>query len=191
MEDALAAIGKAIGHGASVEEACDGLEISRAALEACFEFASELVSDRLMQRADPGVAKAHVSYDQLAKAFRRHRQLGLVDDVEKNDSSLLLVIYAVECGLKAILLQQRGKTTTRYLEKDDLTHNLDDLLKLVGWPPRFGAVRLEEPEEHVPPDRIHEALRYGRRLKHQSRVDVLKAARKVIDDVQSNLESTR
>lgn len=191
VEDALSAIGKAIGQGASVDEACDGLGISRAALEACFDFASELVADRLMQRADPGAAKAHVSRKQLANAFHRHQQLGLVDGVESSDSCLLLAIYAVECGLKLILLQQRRRTTTRHLDKDDLTHDLDDLLKLVGQKPRFGTVRLLEPQEDVSPDRIHEALRYGRRLHQDSRRKVLQAARDVVAYVEENLESAR
>lgn len=68
-------------------------------MRACFEYASSLVADRMMQRADPGGAKTHVGQEQLKKAFRRHNEAGRAR-AEQCDSSLLLVIYAIECGLK-------------------------------------------------------------------------------------------
>lgn len=180
MEDVLAALAKVD------DDVGDHVNITREEMRACFEYASTLVADRMMQRADPGGGKTHVSSEQLKKAFRRHRDAGL-DSAELSDSSLLLVIYAIECGLKRVLLDRRGKKTTLKLDKDDLTHHLDELLRLVGQTPRFHAVRLVEPDEDVGPDRIHEALRYGRRLSVDSRGRLLISAKAVLQYLEENI----
>jgi hypothetical protein len=180
VEDVLAAL------ATTVDDAGAPVGLTREEMRACFEYASTLVADRMMQRADPGSAKTHVSSEQLKGAFRRHRDAGR-DGAERSDSCLLLVIYAIECGLKRILLDRRGKKTTVKLDKNDLTHDLDHLLKLVGQPPRFHAVSLVEPDEDVGPDRIHEALRYGRRLSEPSRGKLLAAARTVLKYLEENI----
>ncbi|CAN96812.1 hypothetical protein predicted by Glimmer/Critica [Sorangium cellulosum So ce56] len=180
VEDVLAALAKVD------DDVGDHVNITREEMRACFEYASTLVADRMMQRADPGGAKTHVSSEQLKRAFRRHKDAGL-DGAERSDSSLLLVIYAIECGLKRVLLDRRGKKTTLKLDKDDLTHHLDELLRLVGQTPRFHAVSLVEPDEDVGPDRIHEALRYGRRLSVDSRRRLLISAKAVLKYLEENI----
>ncbi|WP_437544227.1 hypothetical protein WME97_35240 [Sorangium sp. So ce367] len=59
--------------------------------------------------------------------------------------------------------------------------------ELVGQTPRFHAVRLVEPDEDVGPDRIHEALRYGRRLSVDSRRSLLISAKAVLKYLEENI----
>lgn len=86
-----------------------------------------------------------------------------------------------------MLLGKRNKKSTSQLDRDDLTHDLNDLLRLVGQPPRFNAISLVEPAENVGPDRIHEALRYGRRLSTDSRRRLLSAAHTVLRYIEDNI----
>lgn len=139
-----------------------------------------------MQRAEPGDAKIHVSNRQLRDAFRRHHASGR-NGADMADAHLLLLVYAVECGLKELLLRRRGIKNTSKLDRDDLTHDLDDLLKLLGQTPRFHGVKLQEPDEDVPAQRIHEALRYGRRLLRGSREKLLHAIREVTVYIEENM----
>lgn len=166
------------------------LGLSSDELVACFQYVSEIIPNRRMRRADAGDSKTHVSDSQLAKAFQRHAQTarkGTNGGATANDSYLLLLIYAIECGLKRILLENRGQKSTRRLDRDDLTHDLDALLKLVGQPPRFQRLKLEKPAEDAAPARIHEVLRYGGVLATPSREKVLDAANKVADWIEEQL----
>jgi hypothetical protein len=155
------------------------LELLPDELVACFQYASTLIPERMMRRADAGDSKTHVTDRQLEKAFRRHAQtaqMGTNGGATQNDSYLLLLIYAIECGLKRILLARRGHKSTHRLDRDDLTHDLDTLLKLVGYRPCFQNVKLENPVEDAASARVHEALRYGRVLAPLARKHVLAAA---------------
>ncbi len=166
------------------------LGLSPDELVACFQYVSEIIPNRMMRRADAGDSKTHVKDSQLAKAFRRHAQTvrnGTNGGATENDSYLLLLIYAIECGLKRILLENRGHKSTRKLDRDDLTHDLDALLKLVGQPPRFQTLKLVNPVEDAAPARIHEVLRYGGVLAAPSRKKVLDAASKVADWIEEQL----
>jgi len=171
--------------GRSVDEICDSLGILPDELLACFAYARDITANRMMQRANPGDAKVHASLRELKKAFHRHRDAG-TNNVESNDSHLLLLIYAIECGLKALLLNSRKVHSTERLDRDDFTHDLDELLRLLGQAPRFGPITLE-PNVNVPPLRLHEALRYGRRLSQGSRQKVSTAVNHVIDFIEENL----
>lgn len=179
-----------LGSGVSESDVRESHMLSPEEICACFQFASELVPNRMMQRVDVGEGKTHVTDGQLHKAFRRHAQTareGTNGGAKENDSYLLLLIYAVECGLKRLLLKRRGDKTTRQLDKDDLTHDLDTLLKLVGGRLRFHSVKLVEGKEDAASDRIHEALRYGRRLSPESRTKVLAIGLQVIAWIEEEL----
>jgi uncharacterized protein (DUF433 family) len=171
--------------GRSEAELCGSYGLKPEEIRACFEYASELVADRMMQRADPGDAKVHVSERQLADAFRRH--VAVLSSREENltPSQLLLLVYGVECGLKRLLLQRRGLKNTKKLERDDFTHDLNELLKILNINKRFAVIRLETPDEKdVPSQRIHEALRYGRPIARSSWNDILKVIRAVIAELE-------
>jgi hypothetical protein len=101
---------------------------------------------------------------------------------------LLLLVYALECGLKRLLLERRGVHTTAKFDEDDLTHDLDDLLKLVGEKPRFGMLRTAESKGQIPPGRLHEVLRYGVRLEPAARGKVLKNVCDVLQWLEETLQ---
>ncbi len=122
----------------------------------------------------------HVGRRELERAFRRHAQVGNKEVV--NDSGLLLLIYAIECGLKRLLLETRGLHSTERLEEDDLTHDLDQLLKIVGGSPRFcfASIKLDGANEHINSEKLHQALRYGVRLHAQDRERIFKVVTNIV-----------
>lgn len=113
----------------------------------------------------------HVSPAELEKAFRRHASSG--HGVATNDSRLLLLVYAVECGLKRLLLKQRGLKSTDRLDDDDLTHDLNHLLRKIGGRPHFPSIpidKLDGRPGQVSVEQLHEALRYGVGLTDRERI---------------------
>lgn len=95
------------------------------------------------------MAKVPASRTQLSRAVRRHREVGRTPS--PTDSHLLLRIYAAECGLKALLLKSRGLHSTSRLEDEDLGHDLDALLLLLGARDRFGMIHDAEGDHSIPP----------------------------------------
>lgn len=130
--------------------------------------------------------KTHVSGRQLEDAFRRHWDFGHAS-ADSGDSALLLLVYALECGLKRLLLHRRGIHTTAKLAEDDFTHDLDALLKLLGEKPRFGMLHTAESRVQVSPERLHEVLRYGVRLESIARGKVLEHVRELQRWIAENL----
>ncbi|HTP24076.1 MAG TPA: hypothetical protein VMK12_00245 [Anaeromyxobacteraceae bacterium] len=99
----------------------------------------------------------------------------------------MLLIYAVECGLKEMLLGRRGLHSTEKLAEDDLTHDLDFLLKILGARERFGFSRLTSPPTAlVSSGNVHQALRYGARMEVNCRRDLEKHAKAVIAWIEEN-----
>jgi len=128
-----------------------------------------------------------VSHKELEKAFRRHTTSG--DGDVGNDSKLLLLVYAVECGLKRMLLKERNHTSTARLADDDLTHDLNHLLKKLGGSPKFPSIqidRLDGRAEQVSVDRLHEALRYGVRLTDREKIS--KVVRELLAWIREGLQ---
>jgi hypothetical protein len=186
VEDILALLAG----GSSIDDVRDSYGLAAEELHACFDYARGLIPNRMMQRAEPGEARIHVSARQLRKAFERHTTAGFrkLDKANLLPSRLLLLVYAVECGLKELLLKRRGVHSTSKLDRDDLTHDLDELLKLLGQRPRFYGVALLQPAENAPPQRIHEALRYGRPLSDKAHDKIITAIREVIAFIRENRE---
>lgn len=60
---------------------------------------------------------------------------------------MLLQLYAIECGLKLILLQRRQQHSTAELADDDRTHDLDTLLKRLNasLKDRIGNYKAQDP----------------------------------------------
>lgn len=103
----------------------------------------------------------HVGSQCLARALTQHENAAR-KHADRDRAKLLLLTYAAECGLKLALLQKRGVHTTQRLDEDDLTHDLNALLRSLGQAPSFRTVRAVEPKgEDVAPGGLHELLRYG------------------------------
>ncbi len=117
------------------------------------------------------MSKLHVSRRELWKGFHALRRV-----IEHHDTTqaprpdvdaLLLGIYALECGLKLLLLQRRGVHSTAALDDDDafFTHDLNHLLSAAGHRARFRTEKAERPAgAPVAPRQLHELYRYGGRL---------------------------
>jgi len=78
---------------------------------------------------------------------------------------MLLQLYAIECGLKLILLQRRQQHSTADLADDDRTHDLDTLLKRLNasLKDRIGNYKAQDPRGagFMSSGRLHELFRYG------------------------------
>jgi hypothetical protein len=130
--------------------------------------------------------KIHLGRQHLKSAFYRHRTLG--NPPSASDSHLLLLVYAVECGLKALLLERRGVHSTEKLADDDLTHDLDGLLRTLGARERFGHATLTSPPGvAVVCENIHQVLRYGGRFETACRTRVEASATSAIAWIEENI----
>ncbi len=110
----------------------------------------------------------HVSQKNLDKSYRHLKQ-----ECQKNSSGsnakLLLFIYAVECGMKALLLKRKNiKDTFKLLKNEgrrNLSHNLKSLLIQLHSPYRlpenFQFRTRSKVNETVALINLHQALRYG------------------------------
>lgn len=113
--------------------------------------------------------KLHVGRGHLWKGFDRHRAAARVE--KPTESQALLELYAIECALKAVLLRERRQFSTEHLDEDDLTHELDELLRRLGQHRLcVGQYTAAEPESRtVSSGRLHQLFRYGGRLDAQGR----------------------
>jgi len=108
-----------------------------------------------------------VGRNELGKAFRKHYQVGQDDD--ENPSHILLLFYAVECGLKSLYLRDKRFSTTEDITDIDLTnagHNLmiwSKALKLPASLPGNKDInfRLRKDGKQWPISKAHQAWRYG------------------------------
>lgn len=110
----------------------------------------------------------HVSQKNLDKSYRH-----LMQECGKNspgtNAKMLLFIYAVECGIKALLLKRKNIKDTFKIPEDQrsgsLTHDLRGLLAKLHSPHRlpenFQFLTRSKIPETVPLTDLHQALRYG------------------------------
>lgn len=103
----------------------------------------------------------HAGISELRTGFRRNNQEAL----QPPECRRLLLFYAVECGLKAVLLRDRKLTKTSQLDSDVVSHDLMYLAKTLKLP---AAISGKAPQFRVrgETDRreskgAHEAWRYG------------------------------
>jgi len=108
--------------------------------------------------------KLHVGRQHLWKGYERHRVAA--GGVTQCESQALLEVYAIECALKALLLRARQQWSTERLDEDDLTHDLDELLRRLEQRALcVGQYTASEPDGlAVSSGRLHQLFRYGGRL---------------------------
>lgn len=102
-----------------------------------------------------------------------------------NSYNCLDACYAVECGLKALVLSEKWLTSTEMLQDDLKTHCLHKLANMCKPPVSHtlhGSVSLKSrscPPQTIPLNKFHQALRYGIKLsdtewkKHAGTLDAL------------------
>lgn len=113
----------------------------------------------------------HFGRKDLLKAFDTHTREALRDEGH-SISSMLLLVYGVECGLKALLMQHRGVHSTARLDDDDLTHNLDELQKKLKCPLTIGRHMAIAPPEFIRPEDLHTVFRYGGQFEKKVLLDL-------------------
>ncbi|SLM31717.1 hypothetical protein MTBBW1_410072 [Desulfamplus magnetovallimortis] len=134
----------------------------------------------------------HVSQKKLDKSYRHLKQECKKNHTDSN-AKLLLFIYAIECGIKALLLKRKNMADTFVLQNNEgtanLTHDLQALLCNLHAPYRFSSdfkflTRSKTPET-VPVKDLHQALRYGGTFYNREDKDKLK---KKLDQIDSWLQ---
>ncbi|MCX7572236.1 hypothetical protein OS242_20210 [Tumebacillus sp. DT12] len=109
----------------------------------------------------------HVTRKQLIDSFHRHLAVYKSASIGKSMSHSLILFYAVECGLKALILGKIGKNSTevlsnhsdaelQYISSGKNGHDLNRMIKYLN------VSRLRIPEiQGIAVVDLHTAWRYG------------------------------
>ena len=118
--------------------------------------------------------KLHFSNRELKNAFtqfaKKATSTSVPISVPIKKDFILYAIYAVECGLKYILLENLKKDTTKRLEDDHLTHDLNLLLKMTRINKQLPTFRRKVPPRNtinninITSGKLHQLYRYGGKL---------------------------
>lgn len=106
-----------------------------------------------------------ISRRELERAYRQHCRV-YAEAQTKNSSHYLLLFYAVECGLKVILMRRRNVLDTQQLADENFGHDLNaglDKLRINGLRISQTTIRSQD-ARIVPAKEIHQAWRYGAKL---------------------------
>ncbi len=155
---------------------------------ACVGYAREHMPARWRAEVAGGGGRLAVGRSALKKAFSRHVEASQITSLEAHDaSSLLLGVYAVECGLKSLLLQKQRVDSTLDLDEQYFTHDLNVLYVAVAGKKPFPENLLLERDGQIGLARLHEALRYGERLRKDAFDSALRATKEAVSYVKENL----
>ena len=133
---------------------------------------------------------------ELRSAFDKFSKISQLRSrpVQINNKLLLYAIYAVECGLKYLLLRKYRKTRTRNLPEDcELNHDLNSLLKTVEIGRRNFRIgpykRKLEKNESISSERLHELYRYGGQLDNDSEEKLLRDLSEIFEQINHRMSS--
>jgi hypothetical protein len=129
-----------------------------------------------------------VTRRELEKAYRGHR--GHYGQCSSHTHCLLLV-YCVECGLKALLM--RYHRVDRYTElpaSSQVSHDLRDALMLLRAPANLvirptKTAHARVPQQPVASRELHQAFRYG--IAVESQADVTADLEKIVTWIEERL----
>lgn len=129
----------------------------------------------------------HVSFREMNRAFLSHCA---VLDCEASEFSLshgLLLVYAVECGLKVAVMKRENASGTQEINEHLLSHDLRELLKYLRAPAglTIPRVRCLQRSRVFESHELHEVFRYGIRLEIQS--GLIAGLRRVLDWIREDL----
>jgi hypothetical protein len=121
-----------------------------------------------------------VTRREFERAHKEHSDCHARVDNAQVHSRLLLLAYAVECGLKALIMRRtRAEDTDDLAEDHQIQHDLREALKILRVP---ATVVLpdhrtqQKTPQSVPPKSLHTAFRYGVRLVEQEKARTQLAA---------------
>lgn len=98
---------------------------------------------------------------EMERAFRTH---SVQCNAGSSGSHRLLLVYAAECGLKALIMQNARADDTRKLPQGGFNHDLREGLKQVRAPGILtvrGTITRQRTPQTVVPQNLHLAFRYG------------------------------
>lgn len=110
--------------------------------------------------------KINVTRREFQDSYRRHYKLYQSTDVSDKTRRLVL-FYSVECGLKSLLMKEKGKNTYEEFEscsdRSVTGHDIKAMLKEVNPRNEFVLknISLEKGGGSVPPKKFNELWRYG------------------------------
>lgn len=140
------------------------------------------------------MAMLHFSRRELRKAFLDFSKLSKSrprsTKVQRN--FLLYAIYAVECGLKCILLITRNLESTNELATEDLTHDLNILLRKSKIIDRSSNLfqRLQRRRKNIPSKQLHELYRYGGQLDTRSENNLIENLSDLFIKIKDKLDQS-
>ena len=140
------------------------------------------------------MAVVHVSDRDLKRGYRYHVQAYKACPRPTNAHRLLL-FYAIECGLKAILLQERKcKATDEFPRIVELGHDLNKLLSELGIGPTNPLllpnaikVKSKPPRQPIDISGLHQVWRYGGQANDPPDDLLEQQLLKIIDWIQENI----
>ena len=133
----------------------------------------------------------HVGRERLEAAFPQPKTAAR--QCNEDNSRLLLFVYAIECGLNAMLMRFRKIFhTSKIAEEDYCGHDLDQLITLVR---RESGIRSAIPSfkatcpknETIHPIRLHSFFRYGGSLTAADRAKVTASLESLVEEIEENI----
>ena len=140
--------------------------------------------------------KINVTRREFQKSYENHYQL-YRSTKDSPKTRCLILFYAVECGLKSLILKQTGNNTYEQLEQYCKTntgkhlagHDIRAMVKEVNPRNDFALrnIRLKNKGGSVPPKRFNELWRYGAEVDDCAEEE---AAEKVLFKIAEWLKTT-
>ena len=101
---------------------------------------------------------------------------------DRKTSAYLLLFYAVECAIKAKLLEQRGCEWYHQLQGDEkIGHQLNRGLALLRVNVRIPSAALGDRPDRVRDHQLHLAWRYGRSLREEDEREAVQALERAMN----------
>ena len=130
----------------------------------------------------------HSTLTQLTSAYKAHYKLYKTASPPE-PSHLLLLFYAVECGLKAYYLQENRLLSTEDFESPTMNkygygHKLAEWVQEVRMPASAISF-VDDPNDPI--ENMHEKLRYGVSLSHLTQKKQVDFLQQVINQLKGKL----
>lgn len=139
------------------------------------------------------MAVVHVSLQELKRAYRNHIQAYEACPRPTNAHRLLL-FYAIECGLKAVLLKRKNCKSTDELSDDvKLDHDLNKLLSELKTGrtlniPNNIKIQAKPPRQPIMISELHQVWRYGGKATDPPDDQLEQKLLKVINWIDQNIQ---
>ena len=141
------------------------------------------------------MAMLHFSQSELRTAFDKFSKISRPKSKKSGSTKvkkdfILYAIYAVECGLKCVLLAKRNLRSTKDLARGkDLNHDLNSLLKKSEIDRSSKLFqRMQYHGENIPSKQLHELYRYGGQLDTRSENNLIENLSGLFVEIKDKLD---